>query len=112
MGSRVTTWADLGCEAGRDRRTAELKGPKGPRKWSGRQSAVHRTGRPLPAPSLQGFPPQVLPPIPAQTFPLWRAGCRVSQESPLLPSSQGQEMQIVISPETQSWWRSSRWWEC
>ena len=57
---------------------------------------MHRTGCPLPRAFLPGATP--LPPC---TDALWRRGVGgQSGEAPFSPSSQGQEVQLVMSPET------------
>ena len=63
---------------------------------------LQRTGQPLPAPAPpEGFPPQCYPP-PLHRHTLAGLGRGVnSGDAPFSPSSQCQEVQLVMSPETQ-----------
>ena len=80
-------------------RTAEAEGAQ--RAGVG-QSVLQRTGQPLPAPAPpEGFPPQrYLTPRHRRTLAGLGRGAK-SGDAPFSPSSQGQEVQLVMSPETQ-----------
>lgn len=82
----------------RERQRGQSNGrPKGPK---GRGAGCIGQAAPSLPPSPKGFPPQCyLPPTPAQTHSGGAGGVK-SGEAPFSPSLQGQEVQLVMSPET------------